>query len=276
MHLSLPGIILAFREALEALLIITIILRFLDRTQNAHLKKHVLLGVSLSLGVSVIAGLGLFAVVRELESLENIGELYNSIASLAAVFLIITFIVWMIRHGRDLGEQIETKAALSLSPGGILALTTLLISREGLEIAIFTIAGQFDAASILLGVLLAVLISYLLSRALIRINFPAVFRFTLLYLIIQTGYLAGHGLHEGLSAINTLGYIGDHSVLLSKAFDLSHGLLAHHEGLLGLPLNVLVGWYADPEWLQFLTQYLTTGLLLWYWGRPDRQQTNSR
>ncbi len=272
MHLSLPGIILAFRESLEALLIITIILKFLDRTSNTHLKKQVILGVTLSLGVSMIAGVGLYAVIRELDHLENIGELYNSLASLVAVSLIITFIVWMILHGRDLQRQIETRTAQSLSPAGILALTTLLVTREGLEIAILTFAGQFDAASILSGLLLAVLGSYLLSKALIKINFSAVFRFTLLYLIIQTGYLIGHGLHEGLSAASTLGSISEHSALITKAFDLTHTALDHETGLVGVPLNVLFGWYSDPEWLQFLAQYLTTGLLLVFWWKSNRQK----
>ena len=39
---------------------------------------------------------------------------------------------------------------------------------------------------------------------------------------------------------------------------ISATVLNHNEGVLGLPLNVLLGWYSKPEWIQFIILYAYT------------------
>ena len=40
MDIFIPGLIMAFREGLEAFLIIMILLKFLEKTKNEHFKKN--------------------------------------------------------------------------------------------------------------------------------------------------------------------------------------------------------------------------------------------
>jgi len=131
----------------------------------------------------------------------------------------------------------------------------MLVAREGVEIAIFTFAGKYSLLSVSGGMLAALALCLLMSLALVKINLRTLFNVTLVYLIIQAGYLLGYGIHEGLSALKDGGYIAKNSVLLIRAFDFSQTVFDHKEGIIGLPLNVLAGWYSRPEWLQLLAQY---------------------
>ena len=84
-------------------------------------------------------------------------------------------------------------------------------------------------------------------------------------MILQAGYLFGYGIHEGLSALKSMNILNKDSILLLKIFDLSGTILNHKQGIFGLPLNVLIGWYSKPEWIQFLSQYILTFSLFGYW-----------
>ncbi len=254
----MPGIIMAFREGLEALLITTIILEFLHKSGHEHLRKYVYGGFFLSLLLS----LGLGALLNSLEQSNSISKIWESLVSLAAVVLIISFIIWMIKNGAKIKNTIEEKTALKLSAWGIFVLTTTIIAREGVEIVMFSFAGDYPPTSILIGLALAAILAWLIYRSLIKINFKIVFNITLLYLIMQAGYLLGYGLHEGLEAMIGLSYLSEDSWLMTKAFNLSDTILNHKQGFLGLPLHILFGWYSKPQWLQFLAQYIITIYLL--------------
>ena len=60
-----------------------------------------------------------------------------------------------------------------------------------------------------------------------------------------------------------IGCSGDHWIY-TKLFDASGTFLNHKEQPVGILLYVTVGWYSKPEIIQFLIQYIYTGVLLWY------------
>jgi high-affinity iron transporter len=64
-----------------------------------------------------------------------------------------------------------------------------------------------------------------------------------------------------------MGLIAENSIILSKAFNLSSTILNHKEGVVGLPLYVLTGWYSKPEWVQFIMQYAYTITIFAFWRR---------
>ena len=262
-----PGLIMSFREGLEAFLIIMVIIKFLEKSGNNYLKKYVCLGVISSLLLLSVISLALLMLFKSVALLDNISKLWESSASLFAVGLIITFIIWMINHQQNFKHQIENKTALNLTGKGIILLTIFLITREGVEIAIFTIAGQYQIFSIISGIILAAIISFLIYQSLIKVDLKRIFNITLLYLIIQAGYLLGFGIHEGLSALQGLGFLESDHFLLIKVYDFSKTALNHKEGIIGLPLNILFGWYSKPEWMQFVFQYSATLFLLIAWIR---------
>ncbi len=141
-----------------------------------------------------------------------------------------------------------------------------MVTREGAEIAIFSFAGQYTLLSIIAGVGLASVLALLIYKSLIKVNLRTLFNLTLVYLILQAGFLFGYAIHEGLSALKALNLLNPDSWLLIKAFDLSSTVLNHKEGLVGLPLFVVFGWYSKPEWIQFILLqygYITSLFLIW-------------
>ncbi len=265
MSAYLPGLIMGFREGLEAFLVVAIILRCLDKLGQRSLRKYVFYGVFGGFAVSMLFG-GILTAFEGLVGTAGImAKIWESGASLVALGLVTTFILWMIKNGRDMAGHVRTTVDENLSPLGILVVAMIMIAREGVEISIFAFAGQYPVAPVFAGIAAALVLTALISLALLRVNLKVLFGVTLVYLIIQAGYLFGYGIHEGLSAMKDAGYIAKDSVLISRAFDLSKTILDHKAGLLGLPLNVLLGWYSRPEWVQFIAQYsYTISMLLMF------------
>ncbi len=265
MDTFLQATVMSFREGLEGFLIVIILLKFLDKTNNKPLKKQVWYGVGGGIITSLLLGLFLFGLSSYVGGLKTTAKLWESVGGMIAVILVTTFVIWMIQHGNQIKNQIEQNVANHLTKNGIMLLTLFMIAREGTEIAIFSFAGKYTLMPIIVGLVLSIILVLLIHYSLVKINLKTIFSLTLGYLIIQAGYLFGYSLHEGLSAAKSLGWIQSDSFIFSKAFNLSDTLMNHKKGVLGLPLNVTLGWYSKPEWIQFILQYVYTFSLLSYW-----------
>ena len=259
------GLIMAFREGLEAFLIIMILFKFLEKTENNHLKKNIWSGLFAGFAASFVFALLLEMASTSIGGLGATAKLWESLASLAAVLLIVTFIIWMINHGAEIKSHIENEAALNLSPKGIFWLTAFMVAREGAEVVLFQFAGKYTNISVVIGLALAILLTVALYYSLVKIKLQTIFNITLAYLVLQAGFLLGYSIHEALSAAKDLSLIAAESPLFIKAFDLSTTIFYHKEGLVGLPLYVTIGWYSKPEWIQFFAQYMLTFMLFGYW-----------
>lgn len=263
----IQALIMSFREGLEALLIVVILLKFLDKSNNKNLKKNVWYGVFAGIIISLVFGLILMGISSLIGGTGATAKLWESVASFTAVILITAFIIWMINHGSMIKHHIENKAALNLSKKGVFLIALVMIAREGVEIAIFQFAGKYSAIPITLGILLSIGLVILIHHSLVKIKLKTIFTITLIYLILQSGFLIGYALHEGLSASKELGIIDKDNPIFTKAFDLSNTELYHKEGIIGVPLYITVGWYSKPELIQFIVQYTYTLLLFYYWYR---------
>lgn len=265
MDTFIQPLIIVFREGLEAFLIVAILLEFLTKSDNAPLKKYAWQGAGTGIAVSFVFGMVLMALSSRIGGIDATAKIWESVASFVAVILITTFIVWMIKNGSRIKEHIHTKAALNLTAKGIFALTLFMVAREGVEISIFAFAGKYTLLPILAGLGLAVLGTVLVHFSIVKSSLKTIFAITLGYLILQAGFLMGYSIHEGLSVLHDGGRIADDSWLLTQAFNLSDTVLNHKEGILGLPLYVLVGWYSKPEWIQLVIHYgYVIGFFL-YW-----------
>lgn len=265
MNNFLPGLIMGFREGLEAFLIIVIILRYLDKIDQKVLKKNVYLGVGFGVALSLLVGGALYLISNAIGNTDRLAKIWESGASLVAVALVTTFIIWMIKHGANMAKQVESTTAKSLSRGGIILISAMMVAREGVEIAIFAFAGKYSLLSIIIGVILSLAFALLIFYSLLKISIKTIFNVTLIYLILQAGFLLGYSIHEGLSALKDIGYIAEDSFILTKVFDVSSTILNHKDGPLGLPLYVLTGWYSKPEWVQFIVQYSYSVIMLLFW-----------
>ena len=265
------GLIIGFREGLEAFLIVSIILRYLTKIKRIEFRKNVWAGAAAGILLSVLIGVGFMLLSSALNNAETFASLWESGASLVALILVTTFIIWMIRQGGDMSGMVKRRAAINLTAGGLFAVALVMVAREGAEMAILTFAGQYSFLSIILGALIALALTIAINLSLVKVNLKVIFNITLFYLILQAGFLLGYAVHEGLSAFKDLGYLSDGNAILTKAFNLSGTIMDHKTGVVGLPAYVLFGWYSRPEWIQFILQYVYTIGILGLWAITGRR-----
>ncbi|MGC8765986.1 MAG: FTR1 family iron permease [Brevinematia bacterium] len=270
------GFIISFREGLEMFLILGIALRVLKETKKDDLKKYLWYGSAAGMFLSVMVAL----LLKSIDSLYSIMDVYQklweSITSFLALVLISSLILWMIKHGKDITSHIEMQTKSNLSKSGIFLLSIIIVLREGLEIALFAFVGKYSFVSVGLGMVSSLILVLLIYFSSLKISFGKILTVTLAYIILQAGYLLGYSIHEFLSYLKSINYIASDSIFLIKVFDLSKGFLDHKTGILGLILNVILGWYSKPEWLQFTGQYLYTIFLFIYlfiqWKIGDKHE----
>jgi high-affinity iron transporter len=265
---------MGFREGLEAFLIVSIILQYLRKSKNESLRKYVYYGTISGIVASLGIGGILYILSKAIDKMDQVAKLWESGASFVALALVTTFIYWMIKHGRNMVSTVESSVSQNLSAFGIASVAFIMVAREGVEVAIFTFAGQYGIAALFTGIAAALVLAVLINHSLVKVNLRVLFNITLAYLILQAGFLLGYGIHEGLSALGSMNLLSSESPLLIKAFDLSETIFYHKEGLLGLPLYVLFGWYSKPEILQFIMQYLYTGSVFYIWYREIKKEAS--
>ena len=260
-----PGLVIGFREGLEAFLITAIIIRYLKKSNRVSSIKYVWRGAMLGVLLSLVIGSVLYLISRGLSDVDPVVKLWESGASVFALILVTTFIIWMIRNGSSMTSDIEGKLKKTISNTGVLILTFAFIAREGVEIAIFTFAGSYSIVGIIIGILIALVLTVLIFFSLVKVNLKVIFNITLVYLILQAGFLLGYAVHEGLSAFKDLGLLEATNPIFTKLFDLSGTVIDHKSGVLGIPLYVAIGWYSKPEIIQFVIQYTYTLGIFGYW-----------
>ncbi|MCK5051992.1 MAG: FTR1 family protein [Candidatus Cloacimonetes bacterium] len=256
---------MGFREGLEAFLLIAIILKYISKSAQFHLRSKVIQGGIAGLIISLLLGLLLNAVSAGLGGVTTLTKVWESVASLIALALVTMFIFWMIRHGYDMAKHVEGKVDKNLSTAGLFFISLVIVAREGTEIAIFSFAGKYPFNIVILGVLASLILTLLIFYSLVKVDIELLFKITLAYLILQAGYLLGYTFHEGFSALKGYEMISGDNTVFIKAFDVSKTIFSHKDGVLGIPLHIVFGWYSKPEWIQFIIQYLYTIIVFFFW-----------
>ncbi|MBT4288539.1 MAG: hydrogenase [Deltaproteobacteria bacterium] len=265
MNQMIPGFIMGFREGLEALLLIAIMIKYVSSTDHPHLRYKVVQGAVAGLIVSIILGMGLNTISAGLDAVSAMTKVWKSAASLIALTLVTMFIFRMIHHGSDREKHIASKVKKKFSASVLFLISLFIIAREGTEISIFSFAGKSTFSIVLLGILVSAFITVLIFHSLVKIDINLLFKITLGYLILQAGFLLGYALHEGSSALRGYEIISGENLIFSNAFDVSKTTFSHKNGFIGIFLHAIFGWYSKPDWLQFITQYLFTIMVFSFW-----------
>lgn len=271
----IPGLIMGLREGLEAFLIIAIMLEYLNKTNRMEDKKYVFTGLGIGILASLVFGLILFGISVYIGDQDgNIAKLWEFIASFLALVLITTFIYYMLKHKDSIVGEIKEKISVALTSTAIIALAAVMVAREGAEIALFVFAAS-EQVPYLLGTLTGVLLSgiatFLVYKSLIKVNLKVIFNITLVYLILQAGFMFGYSFHELFSWLKAESILDASHWIYNKAFDFSDTFLYHKEQPVGIFLYVTIGWYSKPEVFQFIIQYLYTGILLFLFFKTNRK-----
>lgn len=273
----IPGFVMGLREGLEAFLIIAIMLRYIQKLEKPEYNKDVYIGLGSGIVASIVFGVLLLSISNIIgASSDNIAKLWEFGASFIALVLITTFIWFMMHHGNKFTEEIQAKMDVNLSSKGIILVAFIMVVREGAEVVLFTFASADQGAYIvgaITGILTSAILAVLIYKSLIKVNLQLLFRVTLVYLILQAGFMLGYSIHELLSYLKATEIWDAGHPLYTKLFDLSGTILDHKEGWIGIPLYATIGWYSKPEIIQFILQYTYTVTFLLYYYRFQKQTT---
>ncbi|NJE61169.1 FTR1 family protein [Thermococcus sp. 21S7] len=263
--MSVGAFLITFREALEAAIIVAIIIAYLRRTNRANQIKDVWIGTALSVGVSVLLGIGILKFYGGLAE----KELFEGIASYLAVIVLTTMIYWMATKGRNIRAEIESKVSRSIAPLALIGFTFIVAFREGLETVLFlTPFMTQNLTETLLGLVAglagALVLAYLIYGVGMRIDLRRFFYYSSILLVFVAAGLAGYGTHELIEWAEEEGY--SLGVLAVTAYDLGipSESIWHHKGAIGSVFAVIFGYSVSMEWGRVLVQfgYLITALYL--------------
>lgn len=265
-----PSLLITFREALEAALIVAIMVSYLRRVGKERLNAYAYLGAGAAIAVSLMLGIALQVVYGGLD--EFAAELFEGVASLTAVAVLTYMILWMIKHSRGIRDELEENIEVAIGSGelyGIAALSFVAVFREGLETVLFLSTSFFqDPTGTLIGLLagsaIVLVLAVFLVRGTRRLDVKAFFTYTSILLVVFAAGLAGYGVHELIEAGEKVGV--DLGPLGEPAFDVNPPVnpdgsypALHEKGVVGSILKALVGYDGNPEWLRVI-------VYLGYWA----------
>jgi high-affinity iron transporter len=201
------AILISFREGLESFLIVGVILAYLRRTGRGDLVRGVQLGVGLSV-LTCTVGAYLWYRWTQSETSSPNQSLYEGVAAFLAAGLVGGLLWQTVRAGKRLRGDIEARMQrVAAAPSwqavaGTTLVTTLLVTREGLEAVLFlgvqafTVKATVLALGAALGLLLAGGLAWSWSRFGHRLQMGVVLRVTAIFLVLFLAQLVVYGLHE--------------------------------------------------------------------------------
>ncbi|NIR88044.1 ferrous iron transporter [Candidatus Bathyarchaeota archaeon] len=258
-----PSFLIAFRESLEAALIIVIMAAYLQKLGKTNLNRYLYLGSGAAIAASIILAGIVQAVYGGLTGIA--AETFEGVASLTAAVVLSYMIFWMSKHAQTIKGELQEKIEIAVTEGqlfGIAILAFVAVFREGLETVLF-LTGTFflDPLGTIIGVLIGFVVVFVLALLLIRgvyqLDVRKFFKYTSVILIIFAAGLAGYGVHElveaGEGAGVTFGILGQQAFNINPPSnpDGSYPLL-HEKGPVGSILKALVGYDGNPEWLRII------------------------
>jgi high-affinity iron transporter len=260
----IAALLLAFREGLEAALILGIVLGVLRRVQRTDQARAVWLGAGLAALLSLIASVLLYSLGISFEGKAE--QIFEGLAMLLAAGVLTWMIFWMGRQGRTVQTELEQsvrRATMGSGQWALFSLAFVAIFREGIELALFLTAAAFSATAWvtvvggLLGLGLAAIVGWLLFASTTRLNLRTFFRVTSILLIFFAAGLVAHGVHE----LNEAGWI---PAAIEHVWDLNPVL--NEDSAIGQILKALFGYNGNPsltEILAYLSYWVVVLLGLW-------------
>jgi high-affinity iron transporter len=246
------SLLIAFREGIEAAVILGIILAVCRRTNWRQGARAAWQGTAIGIVFSLVAGLILVALGMKLEGQAE--KIYEGVATLIAAAMLIWVILWLHRGG-DMGQSLRKEAeAHQGSPGGLRILAAISIGREGLELALFLIAsasassGRSAITGAAIGLGLATIAGLLMFAGSVRLPLKTFFRISSILLLAFAAGLVAYGVHELIEADML-------PPLIHEVWNINH--ILHDKGPIGSVLKALFGYNGNPDLLELIAYALT-------------------
>jgi high-affinity iron transporter len=195
--------LIGLREGLEATLVVSILVAFLVKSDQRRYLPHVWVGVAAAAALSVAFGAVLTYTNATLSFTQQ--ELFEAVASTAAVVFVTWMIFWMRRMSRRIAGELRGKLsqAIAMGSAAVVLMAFLAVAREGLETALLffsavqgatTTAGPLIA--ILAGIATAVVIGWLMYASAVRFNLGRFFFWTGILLILVAAGILKYAVHD--------------------------------------------------------------------------------
>lgn len=201
----LQAFIITLREGVEAALIVGITLAYLAKIGRNDLRKS----VYAALAAAFAGSIAIAVVLSRLKWNEDVFE--GWVMLIAAVF-VVTMVVFMMKTGRKLKGEIESKVG-SFARGdawtrsgdksiGLFLFVFLMVLREGVETVLILSAVTLNSSELmsfigtLLGVVVAILFGVMFVKGSVKINLQKFFKVTTAILFLVAAQLVISGLHE--------------------------------------------------------------------------------
>ncbi|PWB79578.1 MAG: iron permease [Candidatus Methylomirabilota bacterium] len=260
----IAGILITFREGLEAFLIIGILLGYLRKAGHPACSRYVWAGTVAGVLSSIGLAWGFQTLAMEFEGPR--AAWFEAVASAIAVPILSYMVLYMQRHARGLKTHTEARAALAVTTGQVVTLATLAfitVLREGLETAIFLTALMTRVSSeglmpgAFLGLVASAVIAYAIFASTVRLDLRRFFIVTSVLLIFIAAGLCAHifmALHE----------IGLH--LLGMTAWSTKSIL-DSDSLIGRLLHAFMGYHDEPTVIEVLVYFGYLGIMGWAFMR---------
>lgn len=259
--------LITFRETLEAVLVVGIVLTFLTKTHQDLFKKYVWQGIAAGIALSITLALGVELFFGGLTGAAE--EIFEGVL----MFITAGFLTWMIlwvHKQKDVAKKLKEKVAMHAEKGygfGIFVLVASSIFREGTETVLYLKASSLTGAEnqltgALLGIGIALALGYVLFTWALRINLSTVFTITNVFLLLFGAGMVAHGVHEfqeaGLLPI----------FAIDPVINISH--ILGNDSLLGGLLRTVFGYTSKPTVVELLAYALYIGGIIWLQKISDK------
>ncbi len=259
--------LIGLREGLEASIVVMILVAFLVKSDRRDALKWVWLGV----GAAVAMTVAVFLVIQFGESTITglAAEAIAGVASLVAVAIVTTMVLWMKKAAAGMSGQLKTEMAQALETGAVAVVTLafLAVGREGVETALFMV-GYAEAETawplfgLIVGVLIAAAIAYGMYRGAVRLDLGRFFTYTGVFLIL----VAAGILSYGVGALQTVGWLPG---LGAKAFDITSWF--NWSSWYGETVQGIFNITPTPTVLQLVCWLTYLAVVLAFFQRPQRR-----
>ncbi|NBI30041.1 FTR1 family iron permease [Chengkuizengella marina] len=289
--MELQALLITFRETLEALLILGIIITFLKRMNHPEYTKYVWLGASLALLASLGVAFVFQVVLTSFSMMAS--QIYLKISIMLISSMLLTHMVfWMAKNSRDMKGKLEGKLKAYITAGSVIGMVIhsfLVILREGVETVFFFAAitgGNIQLAlqswGALAGIIIASAVSYFFFKGTMRISLKTFFRITgAMIIVIAAGLLV-----QGVGMMQDVGIIGS---VMPQVYDVTWLLPEHPtdytqylrdtgtapliSGDVGIFFTALLGYAATPSLEEILVYFgYFAGIFLLLWTRNQSSQ----
>ncbi len=255
---------MAFREGLEATLIIVILLLYLKNTGQKKYNKYVYFGSFLAIVLSIIFA---FAFTFFFGGFTGTTEqIFEGTTFVISGIFIITLILWIGKEGPKMKENLEQKLEESIQKQkvfSILILTFVIIMREGIELVLLlagaTSVGSLNQLDVVVGSIIGLAISILIGLftyyGVRSINITKFLKITNVLLILFATGLITYGIHEFIEAgvINPIiNEVWNIKQILPESFPDGNPTTPEFLEIIGSLLKTLFGYNANPSLLEII------------------------